>query len=86
MIKSLNVLPTTNVRTTSSTHKLGAQSFWSTLSSRGDIYKGKYEGWYAVSDECYYNAGEVEEREGGIFVCRETGAECVWREKVSVVS
>ncbi|GMH76189.1 hypothetical protein TL16_g06999, partial [Triparma laevis f. inornata] len=81
MIKSLNVLPTTNVRTTSSTHKLGAQSFWSTLSSRGDIYKGKYEGWYAVSDECYYNAGEVEEREGGIVVCRETGAECVWREK-----
>ena len=80
MISSLNVLPTSNVRTTSPSHKSGVQSFWSTLSSNDSIYKGKYEGWYAVSDECYYNAGEVEEIDGKTL-SRETGAECVWREK-----
>jgi len=28
----------------------------------GDIYLGKYAGWYAVRDEAYYSADELKER------------------------
>lgn len=29
--------------------------------NNGFIYKGKYEGWYSVSDEAFYNTSQVQE-------------------------
>ena len=51
------------------------------MEENGDIYKGSYAGWYSVSDECFYNPGEVEEKEDGSTVARESGSDVVWREK-----
>ena len=32
------------------------------LETRGYIYKGKYEGWYSVSDESFLGLGNVEDK------------------------
>ena len=31
------------------------------LEKKGYIYKGKHEGWYAVSDEAFYASNQVQE-------------------------
>jgi len=42
------------VRTTDPKHKKFCQGIIQKLYDKGDIYKGKYEGWYCVSCETYY--------------------------------
>jgi methionyl-tRNA synthetase len=44
------------------------------------VYKGTHSGWYAVSDECFYSATQVAERDGKM-VALETGNEVVWEEE-----
>jgi methionyl-tRNA synthetase len=33
-----------------------------TLDKAGFIYRGSHSGWYAVSDECFYTEGQIEDR------------------------
>lgn len=47
------------IRTTKETHKKVCQDFWRKLEAKGDIYLGKYEGWYSVSDESFLTAQNV---------------------------
>ncbi|KAG0147646.1 hypothetical protein CROQUDRAFT_42511 [Cronartium quercuum f. sp. fusiforme G11] len=71
------------VRTTEPRHHLAAQTFWRRLWDKGQIYKGKYQGWYSVSDEAYYAAGQVQkhpEKEGEM-VSIETGQTVEWIEE-----
>jgi len=42
------------VRTTDDAHKKYCQGLVRKLHARGDIYKGKYEGWYCTSCEAFY--------------------------------
>ena len=42
------------IRTTEKRHKDFVQKIWEKLVDNGWIYKGKYTGWYCVSDEAYY--------------------------------
>jgi methionyl-tRNA synthetase len=42
------------VRTTSPHHKQGVQKLFQVLFDKGDIYKGKYKGWYCEGCEAYY--------------------------------
>jgi len=35
------------------------------MEERGDLYLGRYEGWYSVRDEAYYDESELTEGEGG---------------------
>ncbi|KAF4969989.1 hypothetical protein FSARC_2892 [Fusarium sarcochroum] len=46
------------IRTTDQEHKDVVQQFWLLLKARAPeglgLYKGKHEGWYCVSDECFY--------------------------------
>jgi methionyl-tRNA synthetase len=35
------------------------------MQERGDLYLGRYEGWYSVRDEAYYEESELVEGEGG---------------------
>ena len=35
------------------------------MEANGDIYLGRYEGWYSVRDEAYYDEGELVAGEGG---------------------
>jgi methionyl-tRNA synthetase len=47
------------IRTTEPRHKEVVQDLWRRMAASGDIYKGKYEGWYCVSCEAYYPEGEL---------------------------
>jgi methionyl-tRNA synthetase len=35
------------------------------MAANGDLYLGRYEGWYSVRDEAYYDEGELVSGEGG---------------------
>lgn len=47
------------IRTTEGRHIKAVQHLWQTLLEKGHIYKGAYEGWYAVRDEAFYDESEL---------------------------
>ncbi|ORC89448.1 leucyl-tRNA synthetase [Trypanosoma theileri] len=47
------------IRTTNKSHMKVVQELWTKLESKGDIYLGRYEGWYSVSDESFLTAQNV---------------------------
>ena len=69
------------IRTTEERHKEECQKLWCRLYDRGDIYKGKYAGWYATSDEAYVEESELIEKDGKYVVA--SGAEVEWVEEES---
>ncbi len=52
------------IRTTEERHYKSVKDVWNRLVESGDIYLGKYSGWYSVSDEAYYDQDEIEEING----------------------
>ncbi|KAF9047521.1 tRNA synthetases class I (M)-domain-containing protein [Panaeolus papilionaceus] len=46
-------------RTTDANHKRAVHNIWKDLDSKGFIYKGKYSGWYSITDECFYTDSQV---------------------------
>ncbi len=46
----------------------------------GDVYKGKYEGWYCIHDEAFWNADEVI-NEDGEKLCPDCKRELKWVEE-----
>lgn len=66
------------IRTTEERHKEGARALWTRLQDKGMIYKGSYEGWYAVSDEAFYNEDETQLREDGKRYALSSGKEVQW--------
>jgi methionyl-tRNA synthetase len=48
----------------------------------GNIYKGRHEGWYSVTDECFYKDSQVEKVESpgneDIRIATETGSKVEW--------
>ncbi|KAJ0334369.1 hypothetical protein COL5a_000426 [Colletotrichum fioriniae] len=74
------------IRTTDQDHKEAVQHFWHLLKERGYIYESKHEGWYCVSDECFYGNNEIERRvepQTGrtIMAAIESGNEVEWIEE-----
>ncbi len=65
------------IRTTENRHKKCAQKFWEILEKNGWIYKGTYEGWYAVRDEAFYAEDELIDGKAP------TGAEVSWHKEES---
>lgn len=65
------------IRTTEERHKKCAQKFWEILEKNGWIYKGTYEGWYAVRDEAFYAEDELVNGKAP------TGAEVSWHKEES---
>jgi len=49
------------IRTTDADHKQLVQALWQRMADNGDLYLGRYEGWYSVRDEAYYDQGELVE-------------------------
>jgi methionyl-tRNA synthetase len=47
------------IRTTEAGHHRASQAIWQAMADRGDIYLGRYEGWYSVRDEAYYDEAEL---------------------------
>ncbi|MBD5091569.1 MAG: methionine--tRNA ligase [Lactobacillus sp.] len=64
-IKALwNKLEITNdkfIRTTDDYHEKAVQKIFQQLLDQGDIYKGKYTGWYSVDDEEYFTESQLAE-------------------------
>jgi methionyl-tRNA synthetase len=53
------------IRTTEPEHHRASQAIWKAMAERGDLYLGRYEGWYSVRDEAYYDEDELTTGEGG---------------------
>jgi methionyl-tRNA synthetase len=52
------------IRTTEDVHHRASQAIWKAMEANGDLYLDRYEGWYSVRDEAYYDASELTEGEG----------------------
>ena len=53
------------IRTSDPAHHRASQAIWSAMAEKGDLYLGRYEGWYSVRDEAYYDESELVVGEGG---------------------
>ncbi|MDR2077376.1 MAG: methionine--tRNA ligase [Rickettsiales bacterium] len=53
------------IRTTEARHIQFVQAIWEKLVKNGWVYRGKYSGWYCVSDEAYYTEEELVKSDGG---------------------
>ncbi|VEU82939.1 methionine--tRNA ligase [Acholeplasma hippikon] len=52
------------VRTTNPNHKAVVQKIFERLLEQGDIYLGKYEGWYSIADEAFLTETEIVDGKG----------------------
>jgi methionyl-tRNA synthetase len=65
MDKQLEISHDRFIRTTEPAHHRASQAIWRAMAERGDLYLGRYEGWYSVRDEAYYDAGELIDLDDG---------------------
>lgn len=47
------------IRTTEARHVRGVEALWRELDRRGEIYLGRFAGWYSVRDEAFYDESEL---------------------------
>ena len=47
------------VRTTAPDHHAATQELWRRMAASGDLYLDRYEGWYSVRDEAFYDEKEL---------------------------
>ena len=65
MCDRLNISYDRFIRTSEPAHHRASQAIWKAMEERGDLYLGRYEGWYSVRDEAYYDEGELIDGDGG---------------------
>ena len=65
MCDTLNVSYDRFIRTSQPDHYRASQAIWKAMEERGDLYLDRYEGWYSVRDEAYYEPEELVEAEDG---------------------
>ena len=70
------------IRTTEDRHKRACGELWRRLEAAGHIYLDKYAGWYAVSDEAFYDEAELKEGPDGSKIAP-TGKPVEWVEEES---
>ncbi len=83
LIGVMNYSPDNFIRTTEPRHYAACQALWKKLVAAGDIYEGKYAGWYSVRDETYFVEGETEVGPDNKRRATSTGAEVQWVEEPS---
>ena len=59
MCDELNIGYDEFVRTTESRHAAASTALWQALEANGDLYLDRYEGWYSVRDEAFYDESEL---------------------------
>lgn len=57
--KKLEITNDKFIRTTDDYHEKAVQNIFEKLLAKGDIYLGKYRGWYSVSDEEYFTESQL---------------------------
>ena len=67
------------IRTTEQRHVRGVEAIWQELERRGEIYLGRFAGWYSVRDEAFYDESELVDGAAGRRA--PTGAEVEWLEE-----
>jgi methionyl-tRNA synthetase len=65
MCTRLNISINQFSRTTDAHHHDASQEIWRRLQANGDLYLDRYEGYYSVRDEAFYDESELTEGEGG---------------------
>jgi len=65
MADALNMSYDVFQRTTDAAHYRASQAIWSAMEAKGDLYLDRYEGWYSVRDEAFYDESEIVTGEGG---------------------
>jgi len=65
MCDTLNVSYDRFIRTSQADHYRASQAIWKAMEERGDLYLDRYEGWYSVRDEAYYEEEELSLAEDG---------------------
>jgi methionyl-tRNA synthetase len=64
MAARLNCSNDAFIRTTEPRHYKSSQAIWERMKANGDIYLSKYDGWYSVRDEAYYDENETRVENG----------------------
>ncbi|MFL0413700.1 methionine--tRNA ligase [uncultured Sphingomonas sp.] len=65
MCDELNISYDRFIRTTDPDHYAASQAIWKAMEAAGDLYLDRYEGWYSVRDEAFYDEKELVDGEGG---------------------
>jgi methionyl-tRNA synthetase len=65
MCDALNIDYDVFIRTTEPRHHAATQELWRRMEAAGDLYLDRYEGWYSIRDEAYYDESELVAGEGG---------------------
>jgi len=65
MVRVLNCSNDDFITTREERHTRSTQELWRRMEAAGDIYLGKYAGWYSVRDEAYYDESELKESADG---------------------
>jgi methionyl-tRNA synthetase len=65
MDEKLNISFDRFIQTTEPVHHKASQAIWQAMVDAGDIYLGRYEGWYSVRDEAYYDEKELVTADSG---------------------
>jgi len=82
MYDAFGITYTDMIRTTEERHKKSVQVLWQKLVEKGDIYLGKYAGFYSVRDEAYFDESELTDGADGKKLAP-TGAPVEWMEEES---
>src|SRR5471032_1853471 len=83
MVERMNCSNDDYIRTTEERHHRSSEEIWRRMEKNGDIYLGKYAGWYSVRDEAYYAADETHLNEQKVRVSSKTGTPVEWVEEES---
>jgi methionyl-tRNA synthetase len=81
-VEALNCSNDDFIRTTEERHKRTVGELWRRMERAGDIYLGKYAGWYSVRDEAFYGEDETEQRDSARYAIK-TGTPVEWVEEES---
>ncbi|QUL38699.1 methionine--tRNA ligase [Erythrobacter sp. JK5] len=65
MCSKLNIEYDEFVRTTEPRHHAASVALWKRMEAAGDLYLDRYEGWYSIRDEAFYDESELTDGEGG---------------------
>ncbi len=65
MCDILNVSYDHFCRTSARGHHRASQALWARMEANGDLYLDRYEGWYSVRDEAFYDESELIAGDGG---------------------
>jgi methionyl-tRNA synthetase len=64
MCTKLNISYTDFLRTSEPRHHAASAALWKAMEASGDLYLDRYEGWYSVRDEAFYDEKELINGEG----------------------